>query len=68
VGTTRLTLQAETGVQQGDPLGPVLLALALAAFLKALSRKFSGMTIVAIHDDLTLVGQLPTLKEALHWG
>ncbi|KAJ8903745.1 hypothetical protein NDN08_004844 [Rhodosorus marinus] len=65
---SRLTLQAATGVQQGDPLGPVLHALALAPFLKALRTKFSDLTIVAIHDHITIVGPLQELKQALAWS
>mmetsp|Transcript_14650 Transcript_14650/g.59619 ORF Transcript_14650/g.59619 Transcript_14650/m.59619 type:complete len:512 (-) Transcript_14650:2242-3777(-) len=66
--TTRLTLRAATGVQQGDPLGPVLHALSLAPFLRALRAKFLDETIVAIHDDITIVGPLQALKAALAWG
>jgi len=63
-----LFLEAKTGVQQWDPLGPVLHALALASFLRALRRKFPELTLAAVHDDISLAGDPHDLKIALLWS
>jgi len=53
-------IHASSGVQQGDPLGPLLFALALQPLLVDLSNMTWGENIefkprvVAFHDDLTL--------------
>lgn len=52
----RLSLRAERGAQQGDPLGPLLHALALQLPLLRLARGFPRLLIRAFHDDVVAVG------------
>lgn len=52
----RLSLRAERGAQQGDPLGPLLHALALPLPLLQLARRFPRLLIRALHDDVVAVG------------
>ncbi|GAB0490078.1 hypothetical protein MMPV_001308 [Pyropia vietnamensis] len=52
----RLSLRAERGAQQGDPLGPLLHALALQLPLLRLARGCPRLLIRAFHDDVVAVG------------
>ena len=58
-------LEATTGVQQGDPLGPLLFALALHPVLTRLKELFPGLYICSYLDDLTLFGERSVLERAL---
>jgi len=59
-------LWSATGVQQGDPLGPILFALAFHRVLRAVSSRHPGLQLVAAYlDDLTIAGTGEECKRAL---
>jgi len=64
----RFFLRSRTGVQQGDPLAPVLHALALSPYLMAMRSLFPNITVLALHDDISLVGPYYDIQEAFHWS
>jgi hypothetical protein len=47
---------SETGVKQGDPLGPLLFAAGLQDILKSLHTRIPGVTVLAYLDDITIFG------------
>jgi len=59
-------LFATTGVQQGDPLGPLLFALVLHPFLVNLKARFS-LKVGAILDDVTFMGSPQSSRLALDY-
>jgi len=62
------TISSESGVQQGDPLGPLLFALALQPVLTELAgaRSGGGLELVFSYlDDLCLAGEAAAVKSAL---
>ena len=59
-------LYATTGVQQGDPLGPVLFALVLHPLLQFLRDSLS-LRVGAILDDVTFLGSPDSTLRALEY-
>jgi ubiquitin carboxyl-terminal hydrolase 44/49 len=59
-------IYATSGVQQGDPLGPLLFSLVLHPLLEKLKSDFSLRT-VAFLDDVTLHGPAENVNQALSW-
>ena len=63
------TISSEKGVQQGDPIGPMLFALAIQPMLKELSdgRSNEGLELIYSYlDDLILAGEQRSVVEAFH--
>ena len=61
-------IASESGVQQGDPLGPLLFALALQPILKGLHAQVSegGLHLVFSYlDDCCLAGDYRSVAQAL---
>ena len=56
-------LKASAGIQQGDPLGPLLFALVLQLLLKKL--KELGVDLTSFLDDLTIVAPAAKARECL---
>jgi hypothetical protein len=55
-----------TGVQQGDPLGPLLFALVLQPVLKTIQLRCLALRLnVSYLDNITLIGPMPVLGQAL---
>ena len=53
-----------SGVQQGDPLGPLLFALALQGPLEAVAQDHPAVRLVAYFDDINIVGPPQSACEA----
>ena len=62
-------IPSESGVQQGDPLGPLLFALALQPTLRELStrRTAGGLQLIFSYlDDCCLAGEQRSVADAYH--
>ena len=57
------TILSETGVQQGDPLGPVLFALAV----DEIARSVKSQINIWYLDDATIDGPVESVYEDLRW-
>lgn len=51
-----VSLSSEEGIHQGDPLGPVLVSIAVHQTLLYLQNDNPGVKILAYFDDVFLVG------------
>ena len=64
------TISSENGVQQGDPIGPLLFALALQPLLLDLERGRSDQGLQLVYsylDDLILAGNQKEVAGAFHF-
>ena len=57
-------INSESGVQQGDPLGSTLFALAIHPVLLDLGRSFPSLLITAYADNVIFAGPLSVLRAA----
>jgi hypothetical protein len=55
---------SETGVRQGDPLGPMFFSLGLHQVLKSCASKHGGVQLLAYLDDISLIGDPVQCMEA----
>jgi hypothetical protein len=62
-GSTTL-IESKTGVQQGDPLGSSLFALAIHPILLELGDAFPGVFITAYADNVVMSGPLSLVQKA----
>jgi len=62
---TRLWLPVERGVQQGDPLGPLMHAAAMHLAVLRLATAHPGAVVRAVHDDVVVVAPHSELRAVL---
>ena len=58
------TINSESGVQQGDPLGPLLFSLALQPLLASIKANHGLDLVFAYLDDCVLAGSISAVSEA----
>ncbi len=63
--TNRAVLSSQTGVQQGDPLGPFLFACGIHDTIQGVQAEHGDSYHVYFLDDGTIAGPLTDLNEAL---
>ncbi|KAL0222479.1 hypothetical protein RCL1_002333 [Eukaryota sp. TZLM3-RCL] len=56
------SLSSSSGVKQGDPLGPFLFCLAIHPILDKIQRSFPDVHIICYMDDISIIGDIQTLK------
>ena len=61
-----LTIQSESGVQQGDPLGSQLFALAIHPLLLDIGARHPEVFISAYADNCIITGPLSKVQAAVH--
>ena len=62
------TIWSSSGVQQCDPLGPLLFTLVLQVLLDELKKIIGDKMIIAAYlDDVTLVGPIQWIKQAVQF-
>ena len=59
-------LESTSGVRQGDPLGPMLFAMALQPVLKKLQASHPTVSILAYLDDVVIMGKADDMPLAIH--
>ena len=57
-------MQSQTGVRQGEPLGMLLFELAMQQPLERTRDAAPGVAVVALADDVNLVGRVDVLRTA----
>jgi len=58
---------SETGIRQGDPLGPLYFSLGTFKTLQDLKRDFPNVEAFAYLDDITLIGSRSDVVQAIGW-
>jgi hypothetical protein len=59
-------LESTAGVRQGDPLGPMLFAMALQPVLKKLQASHPTVSILAYLGDVVIMGKADDMSLAIH--
>jgi len=62
---SRLWLEVQRGVQQGDPLGPLLHAAAMHLAVLRLAATHPSAVVRAVHDDVVVVASLEDMRAVL---
>ena len=62
-----LTIESESGVQQGDPLGSLLFALAIHPLLLDIGARHPEVFISAYADNRIITGPLSKIQAAVHY-
>ena len=57
---------SEEGVHQGDPLGPVLFAMAIHPVLTNIQKSHSQVCLLAYLNDVILLGEARSVLAAFH--
>ncbi|KAL0208631.1 hypothetical protein P9112_011218 [Eukaryota sp. TZLM1-RC] len=57
-------LSSSSGVNQGDPLGPLLFCLAIHPILLQIQEVLPSLKMIAYMDDVVLIGDLNIVKKA----
>jgi len=65
--TVIVIARSETGVRQGDPLGPLFFCLGIVATLQLASETFPDVTVASFFDDINLLGQADRCVVAKDW-
>ena len=60
-----MVISSQSGVQQGDPLGPLLFSLPLLLIIEEIKKECDLLLNVWYLDDGTLVGTAPEIAKAL---
>ena len=60
-------VMSQRGVQQGNPLGPLLLALTLQHVLELVDAACEEAPLVSYLDDMNIVGKLTPAAGAIRW-
>ena len=61
-------IASEAGVQQGDPLGPLLFALTIHPLIKEMEKRWPNLDLLAFYlDDGTLVGDCKDVAAAFEF-
>ena len=65
-GSSTIVIPSEEGVHQGDPLGPVLFAMAIHPVLTKIQKSHSQVRVLAYLDDVFLLGGAKSVLAAFH--
>ena len=60
-----MVISSQSGVQQGDPLGPLLFSLPLLLIIEEIKKECDLLLNVWYLDDGTLLGTAPEIAKAL---
>ena len=58
---------SETGIRQGDPLGPLYFSLGIQPILQELHLEFPDVDAFAYLDDITILGKRSQVAKAIEW-
>ena len=64
--SSTVVIPSEEGVHQGDPLGPVLFAMAIHPVLTKIQKSHSQVRVLAYLDDVFLLGGVKSVLAAFH--
>ena len=65
-GSSTVVIPSEEGVHQGDPLGPVLFAMAIHPVLTKIQKSHSQVRVLAYLDDVSMLGGAKSVLAAFH--
>jgi hypothetical protein len=59
--------QSQTGVRQGDPLGPMFFDLGISSALKSVANEIPNITILSYQDDTYVIGRSAAVRQAVNF-